>query len=182
MNELNDEVLMSAYVAGDQAAFRVLFRRHAPTLLARFRRSLREDAAARDLVQQTFLNLHRARFEYRPGSPVRPWLVTIARNLLRDHVTRGFRKNEVCVESEALERLDVREPGRMEDRHAATVAMQELDRPQRELIRKVWLEGRSFEELGAEVGRTALAMRLRAHRAMKRLRELTHRLGDLHAT
>ena len=75
---------MAAYADGDHAAFRELFARNAPLLTRVVRSQVASDDECRDLVQQTFLQLHRARRDYRKGEPLRPWLLTIAYNLCRD--------------------------------------------------------------------------------------------------
>ena len=84
-NTPTDEELMDAYVDGDDAAFRVLFERYAPILLRLTRRHLRDEELAREIVQQTFFRLHGARNDFRRGSKLRPWVMTIAMNLVREH-------------------------------------------------------------------------------------------------
>ena len=64
----SDEELMAAYIKGEESAFRVLFERHSPMLLRVMRHQLRRPEDARDLVQQTFLQLHRSRFDFREGA------------------------------------------------------------------------------------------------------------------
>ena len=49
-------------------------------------RMLDDPAAADDLVVETFLRLHRHRARWRAGTPLRPWLFTIARNLARNRL------------------------------------------------------------------------------------------------
>src|SRR5262249_9001117 len=89
-----DEELMAAYVAGEGAACRELSDRYAQILTGVLRRSLSRPDDARDLVQLTFLHVHRARNDYLPGAPFRPWLFTIALNLKREHFRRGARRHE----------------------------------------------------------------------------------------
>jgi RNA polymerase sigma-70 factor (ECF subfamily) len=163
---------MAAHAAGDEKAFAELFRRYAPELLAMFRRSLRRDEEARDLVQQTFLHVHRARLDYRSGCALRPWIYTIARNLMRDLATKASYRNEVGVDAEALDRTSSLEASSVEERHTAKHALASLGKADRELVESVYLEGSTFEEVGQQVGRTALAMRVRAHRIMSQLRIL----------
>src|SRR5512142_912477 len=95
--ERSDEELMAAYVDGDQAAFRELFARHAPLLTRVVRAQLKSDEETRDLVQQVFLQLHRARRDYRKGDPLRPWLFTIAYNLCRDRWRAMGHRHEVPI-------------------------------------------------------------------------------------
>src|SRR5262245_36741090 len=95
-----DEATMAAYVAGDQAAFNALFRNYAPVLKRFFVRQGKRQADAQDLVQQTFLHVHRARYEYRTGDALRPWLFTIARNVGHDHGRRQQRRPETWCDLE----------------------------------------------------------------------------------
>jgi len=162
---------MAAYVAGDERAFEALFLRYGSRLQAMFRQGC-TPAEAADLVQQTFLQLHRARNDFRPGAKVRPWLYTIALNLKRQLLRRSFRK---------AERVDVDEPGAQhaslaptpEESLAATrvrEAVSQLAAPARLVIEKHWFEGIPLEEIAREQGVKPGAMRVRAHRAYKALR------------
>ncbi len=75
--EVSDEALFARYVAGDRAAFRLLFARYGPLLRRILARRVREDLVD-DRVQQAFLQLHRARNDFREGGRLRPWLVALA--------------------------------------------------------------------------------------------------------
>src|SRR5690349_7102953 len=90
----SDEELMAAYVAGDRAAFRELFERHSPVLLRVTRRQLPTREEANDLLQQTFLQLHRARLDFDPTQRFKPWFFRIALNLKREHFRRLRRRPE----------------------------------------------------------------------------------------
>ena len=77
--------LMIAYQAGRIDAFEALYLALADDVRRFFAASVLEPSAARDLAQQTFLELHRARHTYRPPRPVRPWVFGIAVNVRRRH-------------------------------------------------------------------------------------------------
>jgi RNA polymerase sigma-70 factor (ECF subfamily) len=84
--EPSDEALFAAHRAGDGTAFERLFRRWQGPLRRHLTRMLDDPAAADDLVLETFLRLHRHRDRWREGTPLRPWLFTIARNLARNRL------------------------------------------------------------------------------------------------
>jgi len=84
--EPSDEALFADYRAGNAAAFETLFRRWQAPRCRHLTRMLDDPAAADDLVMETFLRLHRHRARWREGTPLRPWLFTIARNLARNHL------------------------------------------------------------------------------------------------
>src|SRR6266478_3706354 len=88
---LEDEQLMLEYAAGDLRAFELLFEQWAPRLHAFFRRSLGSAVDADDLLQATFLRVHRARRSFRSGLPLRGWLFTVAARLRIDELRRRHR-------------------------------------------------------------------------------------------
>ena len=81
--------LMVRYQAGDAEAFEALYAALGP-LLRRYLIALARDAQrADDLLQDTFLQLHRSRRTYNPSRPVRPWAFAVARHMwLMDQRTR----------------------------------------------------------------------------------------------
>ena len=85
-SEPSDEALFADYRAGNLEAFETLFRRWQAPLGRHLARMLDDPTAADDLVMETFLRLHRHRARWREGTPLRPWLFTIARNLARNRL------------------------------------------------------------------------------------------------
>jgi RNA polymerase sigma-70 factor (ECF subfamily) len=86
VSEPSDETLLQAWQAGEPSAFEALFRRWQSPLRRHLTRVLDDPAAADDLVVETFLRLQRHRARWRAGTPLRPWLFTIARNLARNRL------------------------------------------------------------------------------------------------
>ncbi|HEY8945289.1 MAG TPA: RNA polymerase sigma factor [Polyangiaceae bacterium] len=168
----SDEELMLRYCQGDREAFRELFDRYAGMLLRLLSRELRDPALAEDLVQQTFLQLHRARFDFDPTRSFKPWVLTIALNLERGAKRSRHRRPEV---SGGLEAESVGQPGdqgRVEARQSVSWAMEYLSAEQREVIELHWYEGLSFPEVARRLGIGAVAAKVRAHRGYSRLRAL----------
>ena len=83
--------LMTRYCDGDADAFRELYSRIAPRLVAYLIRMCGERATAEDLVQQTFLKVHRARSAYVRGADPVPWMFAIAHRTFLDEVRRRKR-------------------------------------------------------------------------------------------
>jgi len=165
---------MQAYVSGDAEAFNELFRRYAPLLGRVLRRFTMGPDPIADLVQQTFLQLHRARFDFRPGSELRPWLMTIAFNLARERLRRNKRRPETGIDASVDGSLasPPHEQMRFETRRDLSMALERLPHEQREVVRLHFIEELSFEEIGTKVGATAGAVRVRAHRGYTALRKL----------
>jgi len=170
----SDEELMDAYIDGDDGAFRLLFERYAPILLRLTRRHLRSDELAEEIVQQTFFRLHGARNDFRRGSKLRPWVMTIAMNLVREHWRRRKRRKMTSLEVETqaapeaeLMPLEIRQRSQLLHQ-----ALEKLPSSQREVVELHWFQERPYAEVATIVGTSEGAVRVRAHRAYATLKQL----------
>ncbi|HEY1067099.1 MAG TPA: RNA polymerase sigma factor [Pirellulales bacterium] len=103
---MQDEALIERVKEGDRAAFETLVRRHESAVFGYLRARLVQPSDAEDLTQEVFLRCYLGRARFDSGSLVRPWLIGIARNLLREHVRRVTRRKEVAWTELCLELED----------------------------------------------------------------------------
>lgn len=174
MLDASDEELMLAYVDGDKTAFRELFSRYSPRLFRMAMRHMRNEDLARDLVQQTFFRLHRARHDFKRDAKLSPWITTIGMNLIREHWRRSSKRHFYEFDP-ALhgERDDSDEKIEKAERALSlTRALAKLPDNQREVVELHWFQEHSFREVAQMVGSTEGAVRVRAHRAYKRLQAI----------
>jgi len=171
---LSDEELMARYVGGHQSAFDELFRRHSQVLLRVLQRQLRRPQDAQDLLQQTFLQLHRNRRDFDTSRPLRPWLFTIAMNLKREYFRRAARKPETPLDPGQEFRHPSESPRgqeRSEASEAVSFALSRLTEDQREVISLHWLGGIPLPEVAEIVGASVSAVKVRAHRGYAAMRK-----------
>lgn len=170
----SDEELMERYCEGDARALEALFDRHSAGVHGFLARMVRDDALADDLLQTTFLSVVRSADRYQRGSPVRPWLLTIAGNAARD----TLRRRRMGVEVQAPDETNAPEPAvepAMSDplaRAAIEKAFEQLPAQQREAVLLHKVHGLSFEQIAEALDITPTAARIRAHRGYEKLREL----------
>ena len=162
--------LMVRYQAGDHAAFEELYRLTVDSVESYLRRRADPRTSA-DLVQETYLRVHRARRTYRPDLPFRPWLFAIARHVaLQVARTRRRRwSREVVVEpfpepASPLPETDVLARRLLEE------ALARLPPAQREVVLLAQVEGMSSVEISKVIGVTPGAIKVRLHRANRRLK------------
>src|SRR5262245_61849873 len=77
--------LMLSYQLGSAVAFDELYGRLAPALQRYLFSFCRDRALAEELLQDTFLQIHRSRHTYRPDAPLKPWAYAIARHVALMH-------------------------------------------------------------------------------------------------
>lgn len=90
--ERTDEQLLSSYREGDKAAFAQLVQRYQRELFHFLVRFLGDRAAADDVFQETFLQVHQSADQFDPSRRFRPWLFTIAANKARDLIRSQARR------------------------------------------------------------------------------------------
>lgn len=163
---------MGRYADGDAAAFERVYAELSPLILARLRKWAGPDRAE-DLLQKTFLKVHRARDRYRRGAPVGPWILSIARHVAIDDMRRRGRAREDLTREGALpEPRSTEAPmaERFEVIEAVRAAVEDLPDSQRTVVALHKLEERPFREVAHALGIKEGAARIRAHRAYGRLR------------
>jgi RNA polymerase sigma-70 factor (ECF subfamily) len=173
---------MDRYAAGDDSAFETVYDALAPRLAAYLGRRVRDRAAVEDIVQQTFLHIHRARGSFIPGAEVLPWAFAIARRLMIDNDRVAQREKALDIGDDRRPPLLVTAPASGEELvHAQQTAgrlqaeLARLTEPQRAAFELIKHEGLSLAQAAAVLGTTVTAVKLRVHRAYLALRTA---LGD----
>lgn len=87
--ELSDEQLVECYREGRREAFAQLVQRYERDLFHFLVRFVRRAAAADDMFQETFLQVHLSIEQFDSSRRFRPWLFTIAANKARDYLRRN---------------------------------------------------------------------------------------------
>ncbi len=161
---------MTAYQAGTLVAFERLHALLAADVERFFLATLLDRAAAQDLTQETFLELHRARRTYLPPLPVRPWVLGIARNVERRHRRQWARRRTVSLEDGTWPGAEPVTSVPAVEREDLAVALRSLPPSRREAWLLHHLHGWSFSEIAARLGIGAGAAKLRSSRATTALR------------
>ena len=179
-----DLPLIEALQAGDDSALNELINRHREPLFHFVFSYLRDETAARDVVQETFVRTYFKVGKFRPSATVKTWLYTIALNLCRDHARRiGKRRHDISLdevpspERSPLQLADSRpipsEQTAQNDRFARLQhAIAQLPNSLREALILFSLEGKSQQEAAAILGTTPKTVELRVYRAKDKLRKL----------
>lgn len=162
--------LMERYQQADRDAPATLVESLSPALLRFFSSQVATREQAEDLLQQTWLRIHRVRHTYRPGQPALPWIYAIARRVRVDGYrrTRRIILHEIRMDTvpERLMQAEIRNPTPVFDTLVAA-----LPGAQREVVTMLKVGGLTLEEVARATSSTVGAVKQKAHRAYERLRK-----------
>ena len=171
---MDDDDLVARVAAGDDAALRELFGRHAPWLAVRLRAVL-PAADVEDVLQETFLAAWRGASGYRPQGACGGWLWGIARRqaalLLR---RRGPAERAGTMLPADPAGCHARDPAETAlaraDLEVAVAALGPDGSPEREVWRLMYEQDRPVAEVAELLGVPPGTVKSRAHRARRLLR------------
>ncbi len=168
--------LVHAAQQGDSGAFGQLYDRYVDMVFRFVLFRVHDRTMAEDLTSETFLRaLRRITTVSYQGKDVGAWLVTIARNLVLDHVKSSRHRLEVSTAEfrDTHSRDDTENEVVTASVHTALLdCVRQLGEDQRECISLRFLQGLSVSETAQLMGRNVGAVKALQHRAVRRLAEL----------
>ena len=169
---MTDEALMQAYINGDIEAFQTLYQRHKGRVLGYLNSRIANQDEAEDVFQDAFSKLHRYRFKYEKEIPFLPWLFTIVKNTLIDHVRKRETRNKYLQSNPELvdHAPDEREAGL--SIAEAISELSSLGTKQREALELRFNEDLSFEDIAARMQTSQTNVRKIVSRSIQKLRDL----------
>ena len=163
---------MEAYVGGNLTAFDEMYRRVVPTLFSYLLRLTRDRPRAEDLLQVTFVKVHRARASYLIGAPLIPWLLAIARRaFLDERRMKKSRYEDLSSDGKLPERPVTHETMNDDISDALAIALEDLPENYREAIQLTKITGLSLSEAADVLDTTPTAVKLRVHRGYNLMRD-----------
>jgi RNA polymerase sigma-70 factor (ECF subfamily) len=177
---------MAEYQAGSVEAFDRLHDALEPALKAYLTSLTRDATRADDLLQETFLQMHRARASHTPGEPVRPWMFAIAKRVFLMHV-RGSKRRERREASPASTPAPASsvsassvsaEADRLHARRSIENVLKQVPVEGRRVFLMHHLFGYSFKEIAEKLGIKPGAAKIRSSRAASFMRSLLREKRD----
>ena len=161
---------------GDRAAFEAIVQENKGPVFGFLCARVAQPADAEDLTQEVFLRLYQRRRQFQAGREVRPWLMGIARNVLREFIRAKRRSTEaswteLCLELDALKPPPPEREG--PDDEALTHlpnCLQELGDSAREAIDLRYKAKLRLAKIGEKLHRSEGAVKLLMFRARQALK------------
>lgn len=168
----SDEALLAAVARGDQACLRVLYERHAPTMLRLVRRMTTQSGVAEEILQETWLAVWRSADSFRGESSARGWLFGVAKRQAHNYLRKSVL---VTVDLDETAELSDR-TGTVEDIVLANAArgdlvagIRELPEHLREVLLLVLVDDLSYPDVAAILGIPVGTVKSRMSHARRRL-------------
>ena len=166
------EELMQSYIDGVPVAFDDLYGRVSRALYSYLLRLTRDRPRAEDLLQVTFIKVHRARSSYIAGAPLMPWLLAIARrSFLDERRMKKSRYEDLSHDGKVPERFEPQETMNDDVSNELALALEDLPENYREAIQLTKITGLSLTEAADVLDTTPTAVKLRVHRGYNLMRE-----------
>jgi RNA polymerase sigma-70 factor, ECF subfamily len=169
-----DAELLRAVAAGDTAALRVLYERHAPWVSVRLLRRCNDPGLVAEVLQDTFVAVWRGAGGFRGEGEVAGWLWGVAIRRLVSRLRTHRRDKEVLVADIVS---SASEPG-VEERVLAEVeygelgpALARLSPEMRAVVQATVLDGLTTKEASQLLGVPRNTVKTRLHRAKAQLRK-----------
>jgi RNA polymerase sigma-70 factor (ECF subfamily) len=169
--------LVTAAQGGDGEAFGQLYDRYADTVFRFIYFRVNDRALAEDFTSETFLRaLRRISTISYQGRDIGAWFVTIARNIILDHIKSARNRLEITT-ADTVEG-DQREPSPeaavldLLTSERLMAAVSRLGDEQRECVMLRFIQGFSVSETAAVMGKNDGAIKALQHRAVRKLAEL----------
>jgi RNA polymerase sigma-70 factor (ECF subfamily) len=169
----SDEDLLSRVVGGDLDALGTLYRRHFDWVRSLCLSLTTDAAAADDLSQECFLRVFRYGRSFDSRARFTTWLNRVVRNLCYDFLYQkriDSRQKDLLRQPSRTLRLEVEE----QDHRLEIVrdALSLLPPKKREVLVLSRLQGLKYREIAEICGISEDAVKARAHRALRELREI----------
>ncbi|MDH3430901.1 MAG: sigma-70 family RNA polymerase sigma factor [Gammaproteobacteria bacterium] len=165
--------LMVSAQAGDESDYRQLLTELANVIQKFLRSRLGDHHFIEDCVQEALIAVHQARHTYDPQRPFRPWLFAIVRHKAIDNLRKQRTREKVVdhykMEQEILSQAGHQSSSEMESPEGRLLAS--LSTQHREVLVLTKIIGYSIAEAAEKLGISESAVKVRVHRAIRRLQQ-----------
>ncbi len=159
---------------GDKRAYSALLGELAPFIRNYLVGGLANPDWAEDITQEVLISVHKSLATYSPDRPFRPWVMAIVSfrrtDFLRKHYSSRGNKQSPLDDADFL-RTHVTNPAHAGEYKDIEEALSELPEKQRKVFQMIKIEGYTAKEAATELDMSVSAVKVSAHRTMKKLKE-----------
>lgn len=172
----NDKLarLLRTGMEGDEASYAAFLQGITP-LLRRVIAGRVPASDTEDVVQEVLISVHKARHTYDGNRPLVPWLLAIARFRMADHLRTHYaamrhRMADIADYEHIL--ADVTESP--DANESVKDLLKGVPEKQQRILTMMHVEGYTAKQVGERMRMNESAVKVAAHRALKKIRETFH--------
>jgi RNA polymerase sigma-70 factor (family 1) len=166
--------LISGFQLGAEGVLKIIFDMHYASLWSFANRIVRDEEMANDLVAKAIIKLWEKRSQMNSLKGIIAYLYTILRNECLQYINEFNRRSKVYEEVNYLNQYDTDiETAEVRSRLIQVILLESQKMPpqMQVIFRKAYLEGKSANEIAAELNISIHTIQTQKKRAMKRLRQ-----------
>ena len=129
-------------------------------------------ADSEDVVQEVLISVHKASHTFDGQRPVMPWLAAIVQFRIKDHLRKLYanaRRDTVCIDDISEAQLYVTESA--SEHESIDELLKDVPDREKRILTMMHVEGYTAKETGERLGMKESAVKVAAHRAMKKIRD-----------
>lgn len=165
---------------GDTDKLGLLFERYKKPLFGFFYGMTKDRELSEDLVQNVFIRILKYRYLFRGEGDFKTWMFHIARNVNHDHYRKIKWKGKDSLENweERLSNYENRDTQYQQDEELQllTMAIDRLPEDRREILFLSKFQDKKYKEIGAILGCSEGAVKVKVFRALQDLKEVYKKL------
>lgn len=162
----SDEELLAKYQEGSLRAFENFYDRNYKLAYHYLRGRCSSDQQAEDLLQESFLKLHKSIISYDKTKKALPWFFTIIRNTLID----SYRKKKDFFFEDMDIFIGSLEEAKKEEKDEIEELLSNLNPQDREIIINRFFKEMSYKDIAKDSDSSLVAVRKRVSRILAKLR------------
>ena len=125
-----------------------------------------------DVVQEVLISIHKARHTYNGQRPIMPWLVSIANFRITDHLRKHYAQlRHQTIDIDELENILVDVTKDATNYESINELLEGVPEKQKQILTMMHVEDYTAKEVGVQLNMKESAVKVAAHRAMKKIRE-----------
>jgi len=167
----SDEIIMAKVQQGDLDKSSLLFERYQLKVYNYFLRICSNEQLSMDLSQNTFYRMLHYRNSYKTGLSFKSWIFGIARNVFLDDVNNKHSKTDSIENIKREQQTTKNEAIDKFENEALYQALNKLGTEEREIIIMSRFQDIKYSEIAEIQGLSLSAVKVKVHRAIKKLRE-----------
>lgn len=172
MKHLTDEELMLAVANGELKKLSIIFDRYHIRIYNFFNKMVQNKMVSEDLTQEVFIKVLKYRTSYKNGN-FTSWIYTIARNIFSSYYQKQKRERANIIEDDILSSNETLETSsNNEELDYLQKSLLRLNEKDRELIIMHRFQEIKYEQIAEIIGSTENAVKVKMHRALKKLKEI----------